>query len=130
MNTPTVEEILMTEKKLLTYLHEHAEIEIEALPEHASIDGNCSALDEEANKEAARWVRQELDNGNQWAWCVAKVTVSYQEVEASSYLGCCSYKSQEDFMIGGYYVDMLQEAIEELASNLLQVAARIDGVIR
>ena len=126
MSTPTIEEIVMTDKKLLTYLQEHAEIEIEALPEHASIDGNCSALDE----DAARWIRQELNNGNEWAWCVAKVTVSYQEAEASTYLGCCSYRSKQGFMDSGYYVDMLQEAIEELASKLLQVATRIDGVIR
>jgi len=42
-------------------------------------------------------------------------------VEASDYLGCCSYRSKEDFMEpDGYYDDMKVEAYNSLCKELAE----------
>lgn len=57
--------------------------------------------------------------GNEWAWCIAVVRVSYGGIDATDILGACSYKSEADFrQPGGYFDDMIGEAIESLAVQL------------
>jgi hypoxanthine-guanine phosphoribosyltransferase len=96
---------------------------LECLPEDLQIEGNCSAVDEETDREVAQWIRDQLDAGNDWAWCLAKVTATL-EVDGHTfvgvdYLGCCSYKNEADFREpGGYFDSMKQEARARLIEHL------------
>jgi hypothetical protein len=48
------------------------------------------------------------------------VTVSWGPFSASDHLGCCSYADEGDFrQPGGYFDDMIDEALEELNKIVL-----------
>jgi hypothetical protein len=65
----------------------------------------------EGDDECYQWVRDQLAQGNVWAWCVAKVTALLDDGRyGTDHLGGCSYKDEEDFKTGGYYDDMKDEA--------------------
>ncbi len=92
---------------------------IECLPEHIPIKGNVYASgDEQLDKESENWVRNQLEKGNEWAWCCIKVTAQLGPLEGIDYLGACSYKSEKDFMECGYYEDMKNRALEDLQEQV------------
>src|SRR5512146_22880 len=103
-----------------------SDVEVEVLcePEEIPIEGNASATGDAAqDEETNRWVRSELARGNEWAWCTVQVRVHYMErlfMGTSTFLGCCSYRSEADFrQPGGYFDDLLQEALADLEAQLL-----------
>lgn len=56
---------------------------------------------------------------NDWAWCTVEVRGVYKGIEATTYLGACSYESEEDFINNsGYYEDMKNEVYEEIITKL------------
>jgi hypothetical protein len=89
---------------------------VEALPEDMPLEGNVMASGDDAqDREAEEIIRKDYESGNEWAWCVAKVTGSWMGLSHSTYLGGCSYKSKEDFCAsGGYYDDMQAEILKEI----------------
>ncbi len=95
------------------------EFTIECLPEDAQVKGNCSAIDDETDRETEQYIYNELNNGNEWAWCTVKVGCSYKGQEGTAYLGQCSYKDRKDFKDNsGYYEDMKQESFDDLINSL------------
>jgi len=102
-------------------------IELTCEPEHESIEGNCSAIDPETDAETARWIREQLAAGNEWAWCMVHVRVTYmvgaaEEFHmADSYLGCCSYGSKAEFKADPYFNDMVDECIARINAQLSEV---------
>lgn len=126
---PTVEEIADRIASRVTYT-------VTAEPEDIPYEGNCSAHDPETDARAEQWIRDQLDAGNEWAWCCARVDASIQigndTITGTDYLGGCSYLSKEDFcQPGGYYDDMKDDARRDLAEKLreLLVTASILGTI-
>lgn len=97
---------------------EQVEFEIKCLPEDIQVKGNCSAIDEETDTTTEQMIYDQLNNGNQWAWCTVKVTANWKGLEGSDYLGCCSYESEEDFKSGGYFQDMKEQAFNDLISKI------------
>lgn len=87
-------------------------------PEDMDFVGNCSAVDPKTDKKNEDWIRQQLEDGNEWAWCCVKMTAKYKSFEGVDYLGGCSYKSEEDFKKDGYYKDMKQQAYSDLMNQL------------
>lgn len=103
-------------------------------PDPEQIDGNASAIDPVTDKEIVDHIKEELRNGNDWAWCQVQVVASYVDDDGneytgeSSWLGGCSYESERDFIDSksqitdqqgnvthsGYYDDMKKEAYEDL----------------
>jgi 2'-5' RNA ligase len=71
-----------------------------------------------------RWIQRQLANGNPWAWCSVKVTAKWHDEETGTtyegddYLGCCSYKSEKDFVKGGYLPQMKEEAYKYLIAQM------------
>lgn len=66
------------------------------------------------------------DNGdNLWLWCDVEVKATYKGVSGSAYLGGCAYESEEDFKAGGYYEQMVSEALEELNSNIKDLVSEL-----
>lgn len=83
--------------------------------------GEFQREDGSNDEELNAWIQRELDSGNPWAWCVAKVTVSFMGLEGTDYLGGCSYASEKEFKEGGYYESMIDEALEDLAQQLEKI---------
>jgi hypothetical protein len=101
----------------LTMDEVHFDIRCE--PEDVPIEGNCSAIDPKTDRKQERWIQRQLDRGNEWAWCMVIVTARWRHYVATDVLGCCSYKSREDFLKDAYCSDMKQRAVENL-NELLQ----------
>ena len=52
-------------------------------------------------------------------WFCSKVSVTFEDYEEDDYLGCCSYKSFEDFQKpGDYYEDMVNNCIEAINKDI------------
>ena len=70
--------------------------------------------------ETAAAVWKDYEAGNYWAWCEVCVTASYLDfTSAPYYLGGCSYDSEEDFRADAYFSDLVDEALNSLASTML-----------
>lgn len=103
------------------------EYEIEVLPEDTEVRGNCMASgDDDFDKECEDKIIADLEAGNVWAWCTVKVTASVGGLEGTDYLGCCSYKDEEDFREGTYYESMKEMAVDELHAKIAE-AFRVAG---
>jgi hypothetical protein len=103
------------------------EFRLECLPEDASIKGNCSAISPEEDSKAEKWIEDQLESGNEWAWCTIRVSAHWNEFEGDDYLGCCSYRSEADFkQPGGYYDDMKAEALAELNRKVSDAAEQLE----
>lgn len=104
----------------LEKLKEKAEIQVIRLDEDSSIKGNASAINPETDAKNEAHIIEQLNSGNEWAWCMVKV---YAEIDgfkgpANYYLGHCSYKSRKDFMEDAYYDDMRNQALEDLKNEI------------
>jgi hypothetical protein len=70
--------------------------------------------------ESVRLVRDQMRDGNEWAWFRAKVTCEVLGFEGTDFLGACSYASEADFRApGGYFDDMKYTALREIAERVL-----------
>lgn len=109
----------LTENEV-TFLVEHE-------PEDMPLEGNAMASGDDAvDQECYRYIRTELANGNDWAWCIVKVTATWQGFEGSDYLGGCSYTSEADFrQAGGYFDDMRAAALDALNERVANVATAL-----
>ena len=105
------------------------DVSVECLPEDMPIEGNASAIDDETDAEIARDIRDQLEQGNPWAWCTVRVSVSTEiagmTFQRDNYLGGCSYKSEEDFKKCGYFTDMVAECSDDLAEDLKNLRIRL-----
>ncbi|KKN46301.1 hypothetical protein LCGC14_0674180 [marine sediment metagenome] len=93
------------------------EFSIKCEKEDIPIEGNVWAMGGNADDDLAAeaLVRSGLESGNPWAWCCVKVTAKWRELEASDYLGACTYESEAEFYAeGGYFQDMQSEALATL----------------
>jgi len=95
---------------------EEVDIRLEAEPEFVPVEGNaCASGDDAFDREVEHNILCRIQQGDVWAWAAVTVTVSWGPFSASDHLGCCSYADEDDFrQPGGYFDDMVDEAIEEL----------------
>lgn len=100
-------------------------ITVAAEDEDTPIEGNASAVDDVTDKRKEDEIKAQLRAGNQWAWCTIRVTVTYRdEIEASAYLGACSYADERAFRHdNGTFASMVDEAIGELNRKLAILCA-------
>jgi hypothetical protein len=93
---------------------------IECLEECARVRGNAIASgDDRLDTNTENLILEELDAGNQWAWCTVRIVASYKGAEGDDYLGCCSYHDEQDFIKNsGYHDDMKARALAELNANV------------
>jgi hypothetical protein len=102
---------------------------IECEPEDVPIEGNCSAIDEKTDRRVANWIRKQLDRGNEWAWCHVIVRARWNGIEGSDALGCCSFRSQEEFtQPDGYYPQMKKEALADLNRNVEALETKLSTI--
>lgn len=110
-------------------LENKIEYKVICLPEDLEIRGNVLASgDKQADLDAENEVIEQLNNGNEWAWCRVQVVAYIPgiELEGVDFLGGCSYRSREEFMQpGGYYDDMKEIAKEDLLKQIQELQALI-----
>jgi hypothetical protein len=95
------------------------EFELIVHEESTPIKGNALASGDDAtDKKQERMIERQLANGNSWAWCCVQMKGTYKGLEASDYLGCCSYKSQKDFERDGYYQDMKTTVFADILKQI------------
>ena len=106
---------------------EETTIRLDAEPEHIPVEGNAIASDDDAfDQEIERNILSRLHQDDIWAWAAVTVTVSWGPFAASNHLGCCSYVDEDDFrQPGGYFDDMVDEALEELNEIILDAYRQI-----
>ena len=56
------------------------EFEIECVPEDLPIQGNASAINDEADAQLEKDLRDQLERGNEWAWCLVRVTARWAAI--------------------------------------------------
>ena len=95
---------------------EEVSVRLEAEPELVPVEGNaCASGDDDFDRQVEHNILARLQQGDVWAWAAVTVTVSWGPFSASDHLGCCSYAGEEDFrMPGGYFDDMIAQALDEL----------------
>lgn len=107
----------MTEKDemRLRHLEDKYDVSFEALPETIRVRGNAMASgDDELDRQVEDEILSRLESGDIFAWFTAKVTARDGNNEATDYLGCCNYRDADDFRMGGYYLDMVEECVRQL----------------
>ena len=100
---------------------EEVTIRLKAEPEFTPVEGNASASGDDAfDQKVEHSILSRLQQDDIWAWAMVTVTVSWGPFSASDHLGCCSYADEEDFcQPGGYFDDMIDEALGELNKTVL-----------
>jgi hypothetical protein len=80
------------------------------------------AMGEEEDKAMVADIIRQVSNGNVWAWAYVDVELTLdvdgQRFMGSDGLGCCSYKSFEDFKDNGDLLGMVEEAKANLNTYL------------
>lgn len=105
------------------------QIRIKAIPEEIPVQGNaCFSGDSEFDQQIEQIILDRLRHDDVWAWAMVGVSVDWEDLEATEYLGCCSYDSEEDFRNNsGYYEDMLENALFNLNQRLQQLHEKMSS---
>ena len=107
-----IRERIIDQVQLKTVIHE----------EYASIEGNAIASeDENFDRKVCQEIRNQLEAGNPWAWCTVEVIARWETFSGNDFLGCCSYKDEDDFKQGGYAEGMAEIAVNDLIDSIISV---------
>ena len=112
---------MLNRLSLIEFLHKEAEITLEVEQSDIPIKDNVMASDNPIeDSKAEKWVRDELNNGNVWAWADVTVKAKWENFVGTDHLGGCSYLNENEFKSpGGYYGDMVDMVVLELADNIM-----------
>jgi hypothetical protein len=97
-------------------LERHHDIRVIAKQDEIPVRGNALASgDDEEDRKYEDEILERLDNGDVWAWADVEVHVTLPDGRTGACrLGGCSYKDEADFkQDGGYYEDLVNEAVGE-----------------
>jgi len=91
------------------------DVTICVVPECEDIDpeGQFDSGDKAADAKMAAQIREDMEH-NAWAWCCARVDVTYRELTETEYLGCCSYENEAAFRGDHSYEGMVDAALARL----------------
>lgn len=83
------------------------------------IRGNAMASgDDDADRAAEDEILKKLDDGNVWAWAMVRIQGTFMGLSAHTYIGGCSYDSEESFRADGTYEDIQNEVLCDLNGQL------------
>ncbi len=78
------------------------------------IRGYCMVSgDDELDEQVARDIEKRLEY-TEWAWALVSVVGEWEGIEATAYLGGCSYKDEADFRSCDYFESMQAECLAEI----------------
>ena len=110
-----------------------SEVEFEVIceAEEIPVKGNVSASgNDEIDARIEHDVIEDLESGNDWAWCCVTVWAYWKDFSGRDNLGGCSYASKKDFMKpGGYYDDMKKQAYDDLIREIQSRADEIETLV-
>jgi hypothetical protein len=95
-------------------------IRITAYPEDIPVKGNaiCSG-NEDFDQQVESEILERLEQDEVWAWATVCVTAEWEGLKEEGYLGCCCYADEKEFcQEGGYYEEMVEEAINNLNKRM------------
>jgi len=98
------------------------EIQVSDIP----LKGNVQVSnDDEADKKAEQWVENQLDLGNEYAWCDVVVYARVCGHEGFDSLGACTASSRNelDALIKDH--EMHKNALDDLKKKLLETGAKL-----
>lgn len=102
-------------KKSIDDLMDLIEFKMAAHPEDMPIRGNLIASGDDAeDKRQEDAVIEDLENGNEWAWCVIEVKGEYLGLSASEFLGGCCYDSEDDAYASGVFDELKEQVAEQI----------------
>lgn len=106
---------------------EEAKVRVLAEPDDIPVEGNALLSgDDNFDREVERNIMYRLQQADIWAWAAVTVVVAWGSFESRAYLGCCSYADEEDFtQLGGYFDDMVAEALDELNRTISETYQEI-----
>jgi hypothetical protein len=109
----------------------HFTVSLDVAPEEMDPEGNFASGDDDLDAQDVAFCRE-----GGWHWFVARVqvvfrddanpkhwTIAREDVLGEDYLGGCSYHSLADFKAGGYFRDMVAEAIGEARAHVGRLAS-------
>lgn len=108
----------MAKKKVVSPV----EYEITIEPEEMDYHGNCSAIDEETDRENEQWVTDQLNSGNELAWCWVGVRATFGEYHGDDSLGGISCKNRKDLDALIKEHGMHENALASLKARLKAIA--------
>lgn len=107
--------------------------EVEVVLETEADDLEMARFDSgepEYDEEDRRQIIERIEQGDQWAWFRATVTVKWGMFEATDSLGGCNYASEEDFRNDDYFANMVSEALDRLNEKIEEAARAISFLFR
>lgn len=69
-------------------------------------------------EELCAEINEQVKEGNGWRWCSAKVEVSWGNFKGQASMDSLSYESEEEFRLDDYFVQLKEDAFEDLLSNI------------
>jgi hypothetical protein len=106
-------------------------IEIHVEAEEEDIPVGIDSGDEVYDKTVEDRILRRLHNGDEWAWCCAKVSARIvgTDIKESTYLGCSSYRNAQDFVKNsGYYPEMKNECLEAVLEQVRHLGSIQDVI--
>lgn len=91
------------------YLRQAMDIEIDTNDEAEAPENHLTFVSTEALEKFHRQASY-----NTWRWCTVRVEVYFGPFIGVDTLGCCSFKSEEDFESSSCYEDMVLVALDDL----------------
>ena len=104
---------------------------VEAEQDDLPVRGNAIASgDDEVDKRVEEEIIERIENGDVWAWASVCVRGRFKGLEATTYLGGCCYRDEDEFcQAGGYFDDMQKDVLSDLQDQLEElVEAAINGL--
>lgn len=100
------------------------DVTITVTPEQEDITPQDYFNSIDGNTEVATAIEQQIATGNSYAWCTIEVQCTFKQLVATEYLGCCNYKSEQDFIDNsGYYQDMVNACLADLNNQIAEIVA-------
>jgi hypothetical protein len=101
-----------------------AGVSIQLIPEDEieGPEGHFATGDDAQDREMVAEIVRKMNAGDIWAWFSAWVRVTFDGLTSDQYLGACSYSNEADFRAGGYFDDMVSEAIDDLNAQIAKRA--------
>jgi hypothetical protein len=120
----------MAARKSLT--ERDVEFDVVVRGEDMPYEGNCSAIDDDTDREQEQWVRDQLDVGNDLAWCWVQVIARPRDArlarfEGTDSLGGVSCVDQKDLDGVVEAHAMKSEALDDLNRQLEQAREALCG---
>lgn len=90
------------------------------------VRGNALASGDEAEDRACEnEIERRLDRGDVWAWACVTVVAEWGGFRGTASIGGCSYADEADFKSDAYYLDLRDEALDDLNATIADTHKRL-----